>query len=242
MLLLLLRLHAYLFVPPARVLDIAPARSVRNFLQPLLGDRYVATDLFPMAGISLRSDLTGLAFPDASFDVIICYHVLEHIPNDQAAMRELVRVLKPGGMAFIQVPRRPGSPTDEDPSAPVEERIRRFGQDDHVRMYGVDLEDRLRRAGLSPMTVTPAARWPAGQIRQLGLAPSEEIWICRPGGNEPVLQVPPDAYWLPRGPIWLQPERGIKLSLRRALGRNAAGRVALRMLRAVRRGFRSVRS
>jgi SAM-dependent methyltransferase len=178
MLLWLLRRHDLLFMPPARVLDVAPSEAVRRFLQARLGPRYVGTDLF-MERVSARADLTRLPFGDASFDAIVCYHVLEHIPADALAIAELARVLKPGGLVFIQVPRRAGAATDEDPSAPVEERIRRFGQDDHVRMYGSDFEDRLVAGGLIPQTLTPADRLPEDEVRRYGLARNEEVWICR---------------------------------------------------------------
>ena len=84
-----------------------------------------------------------------AFDTIICSHVLEHVPADAKAMSELFRVLRPGGVAIIQVPYADDcAETDEDPSVtdPLE-RERRFGQFDHVRIYGRDFADRLRRAG-----------------------------------------------------------------------------------------------
>ena len=231
MLLLILRSHGYLFVPPAKVLDIAPTRSVRTFLVPLMGSRYIATDLFEMPGISLRSDLTKLGFADDSFDVIICYHVLEHIPNDGAAMSELARILKPGGIAFIQVPRHRGIATDEDPTAPEEERVRRFGQNDHVRYYGDDLEQRLRANGLLPTTVRPAAAWPTAQIRRFGLQPQEEIWICRAGTAEDSSEGPNVGSWQPPGLIHVPRGPLLKPMVKRALLRSPIGRSALRSVR-----------
>lgn len=178
MLLWLMRRHEYLFLPPARVLDVAPSQAVRNFLWPRLGDGYVTMDLMAER-VRVRADLTKLSFADDSFDVIICYHVLEHIPDDRAAIGELARVLKPGGIAFIQVPRSPDADTDEDPAAGVEERIRRFGQDDHVRQYGRDLESRLAAGGLIPRTQKPAALLSEHDIARFGLKTDEEVWICR---------------------------------------------------------------
>ena len=66
----------------------------------------------------------------------------------------MARALAPGGVAVVQVPRLKGVPTEEDPEAPVDERLRRFGQRDHVRYYGDDFEDRLRAAGLAVCTMT----------------------------------------------------------------------------------------
>jgi SAM-dependent methyltransferase len=226
MLMMILRSHQYMFMPPARVLDVAPAAPVRNFLKPRLGPRYVGSDLFEHPRIGIRADLTSMCFDDASFDVIICYHVLEHIPADKAAIEELARVLKPGGLAIIQVPRRPGAATDEDPSAPVEERIRRFGQDDHVRMYGADFEERLRAGGLIPQTLTPAAAMSDGEVARLGLARAEEVWLCRRADGEgsyvvsraiaeaPVLRIAPA-----RGPVLLRRFRPVRSLPRRATGK-----------------------
>ena len=111
---------------------------------------YVGMDFDPGADsriVNVQASLTQLPLPDASVGLMICFHVLEHIPDDAAAMAEIGRVLAPGGIAVVQVPRREGVPTDEDPDAPPEERLRRFGQRDHVRFYGDDFEDRLRAAG-----------------------------------------------------------------------------------------------
>jgi SAM-dependent methyltransferase len=98
----------------------------------------------------VAADLERLPFPDASFHRVLCIHVLEHVADDAAALRELRRVLSPGGEALIMVPLL-GDVTDEDPAAPPDERVRRFGQADHVRLYGAaDLVARIAAAGLKP--------------------------------------------------------------------------------------------
>ena len=88
-------------------------------------------------------------------------------------------MLSPDGVSYIQVPRRFGTLTDEDPSAPVEERIRRFGQDDHVRFYGDDFERRLTRGGLFPMVVVPSMCLEDEETRRMGIGPEERVWVCR---------------------------------------------------------------
>ena len=88
---------------------------------------YVTADLTaPEADV--HTDITSMMFTNESFDAIICSHVLEHIPDDRAAMRELVRVLRPNGVAYIQIPRDTEAPqTDEDPNVTdPKERERRF--------------------------------------------------------------------------------------------------------------------
>jgi SAM-dependent methyltransferase len=175
---LMLRERGALFGTGTRVLDVAPAGVVRRFLLERVGRRYVGTDMFMSGGVSARSDLTRAPFASQAFDVIVCYHVLEHIPDDHAAIVELARVLHRDGVAFIQVPRRPGTQTDEDPSAPVEERISRFGQDDHVRFYGDDFEERLLAGGLVPTVLRPAEALPERDVTRFGLVRNEEVWVC----------------------------------------------------------------
>jgi hypothetical protein len=69
--------------------------------------------------------------------------------------------------------------TDEDPDAPVEERIRRFGQADHVRMYGADFEDRLAKAGLASYRLVPRELLDDRLIELFRLVPDETVWLLR---------------------------------------------------------------
>lgn len=159
-------------------LDVAPQSQIQEQIESDLGQRYVTVDRCGDLDVDVQADLTALPFPPGVFDLVICYHVLEHIPNDQDAMRELARVLTPAGLAVIQVPRRPGSDTVEDPSAPPQERTERFGQPDHVRYYGRDLELRFARAGLEAVTIRPDNVIPRSSWAEFGLV-DEEVWLCR---------------------------------------------------------------
>jgi SAM-dependent methyltransferase len=97
-------------------------------------------------------DIRAIDANDKTFDYIVCSHVLEHIDDDRLAMKEMRRILKEGGIAFIQVPIWPSEKhaTYENPSIVDEEdRIINFGQFDHVRIYGLDIFDRLVQAGFS---------------------------------------------------------------------------------------------
>jgi SAM-dependent methyltransferase len=127
------------------------------------------------------ADLTKLQWPEDSFDLIICNHVLEHIPDDRKAMAELYRVLRPGGLGILQVPFSTVlSQTIEDASVTCErERVRRFGQRDHIRIYGPDYFDRLRLAGFDVEIFDPIAHWGTSEISRLRCDPEEKIFAVR---------------------------------------------------------------
>lgn len=132
---------------------MAPESTLRRLIAKQRHLDYVTADLDPRKG-QVQMDLTDTKQPDATYDVILCSHVLEHIPDDRKAMREMHRMLRPGGWALVLTPTRLDRPTDEDPSVQdPDERTRRFGQPDHVRYYGADLPDRLREAGFAMKVV-----------------------------------------------------------------------------------------
>lgn len=129
---------------PHRVLHIAPEPDLAKRLRDL--SDYVSCDLSsPWA--DHRVDLTGDVSALGTFDWVLCSHVLEHIPDDRAAMRNLRALTR--GACIVQVPER-GEVTDENPHvvSPAE-RLARFGQEDHVRLYGADIRERLAGAGFA---------------------------------------------------------------------------------------------
>lgn len=125
-------------------------------------------------------DITNIQFEENSFDVIYCSHVLEHVPEDVKAMKELYRVLKPGGWAMLQVPLdKNRNKTYEDFTiTDPKKREKAFGQYDHVRIYGNDYKDRLRSAGFSVKVVHYIQNFTEGEIFQNGFMKSEDIFIC----------------------------------------------------------------
>jgi SAM-dependent methyltransferase len=127
----------------------------------------------------VEMDVTSIQYPDDCFDVIYCSHVLEHVPDDRAAIRELYRVLKPGGWAILQVPISADAtfedPTVTDPDA----RERLFGQDDHVRRYGPDYADRLAAAGFLVSVDGFVRELDDREITHFGLERSEDVYFCR---------------------------------------------------------------
>jgi SAM-dependent methyltransferase len=167
----LLDLIAPTLDPSSTIVEVAPTETVSRLLARFRARRYLRLDLDPSAdgrAVDVQASLTHLPLEDASVDLLVCYHVLEHVLDDARAMREIARVLTLDGLALVQVPYRFGEPTEEDPEASAEERTRRFGQADHVRWYGDDFEVRLARAGLSGQRVRP--------LDLLGRSAAEYLW------------------------------------------------------------------
>ena len=125
-------------------------------------------------------DITDIQFPDGSFDVIICCHVLEHILDDQRAMVEICRILEPSnGWAILQVPVQSGlEKSIEDPSVTdPSERERIFGQSDHVRIYSEsDYVSRLESAGFNVRIDTCCQELGEKLIEKYRLNPDEHIY------------------------------------------------------------------
>ncbi len=174
----------------ARVLDLAPHRAFGPALERVAGS-YDSGDLLPGKARRVVDICAMSDDADASFDFIACTHVLEHVPDDGRALRELYRVLAPGGAALLSVPLR-GETTDEDLTCDEAERLRRFGQADHVRRYGFDFFDRLAAAGFTPNPVdlrdltTPEERAQYGLTTHLPWmdANAKELWVL-PIGQKP---------------------------------------------------------
>lgn len=164
------------------VVEIAPSRQSTLLLDRLEARRRISLDAgYDARAVDALASLTALPLRDGSVDLLVCYHVLEHVPDDCAAMREIARVLSPRGIALLEVPIRVGVSTDEDPAAPEEERVRRFGQRDHVRWYGDDFDARLAAAGLASVRVTPPALLGEAAVDRFRLMPHEVVWVVHPG-------------------------------------------------------------
>ena len=137
-----------------KVLHVAPEQVFYQRFNQLKHWQYKTTDLYsPLADV--KADLCALPFEAEQFDLIFCNHVLEHIPDDHKAMKELFRVLKKGGTAILQVPLEQNRKiTFEDNSiTDPKERNRIFGQYDHVRVYGIDYFDRLESIGFKTQKI-----------------------------------------------------------------------------------------
>jgi SAM-dependent methyltransferase len=138
------------------ILHISPEPSFLGIFKNR--NNYIAIDKFA-DGYSypksvLKMDIEHLDFIDNTFDIVICSHVLEHVDNDYNALREMARVTKKNGVVLIMVPIDKDTPnTYEDKNIiKPEERLKHFGQEDHVRLYGMDFPARVEAVGFQCIT------------------------------------------------------------------------------------------
>ncbi|HEA29214.1 MAG TPA: SAM-dependent methyltransferase [Leeuwenhoekiella sp.] len=167
------------FTAPAKVLHFAPEQAFYKRFRKMKNLDYTTTDLnSPLADV--KADICDLPFTSNAYDIIFCNHVLEHIPDDHKAMEELYRVLKPGGMAFLQIPQDlDRAKTFEDDSiVDKRERAKIFGQYDHVRVYGRDYFDKLREIGFTVKEVDYTAILEPHEVDTLRLAQGEILPVC----------------------------------------------------------------
>ncbi len=163
---------------PKKMLHVAPERQLARWFSECPSIDYLSADLLSSTAM-VKMDITDIQYPDHTFDVIYCSHVLEHVPDDRRAMREFLRVLRPGGWAILQVPIM-ADRTIEDPTVTSpDERLRLFGQKDHVRRYGPDYANRLSESGFI-VTVDHFGREQSDEtVRRMGLVRDEDVFFCR---------------------------------------------------------------
>ena len=164
------------FSTPKRVLHFAPEQAFYKRFKKMQNLNYVTTDLeSPLADV--KADICNLPFEDNSFDIIFCNHVLEHIPDDTKAMKELYRVLKSGGYGIFQIPQDLSRDTtfEDDSITDKKERAKIFGQYDHVRVYGRDYFDKLRSIGFKVEEVDYTSTLSEEEITKYCLAKGEII-------------------------------------------------------------------
>jgi len=168
------------FSKPLKVLHVAPEQAFYKRFKNQKNLTYITTDLYsPLADV--KADLCALPFEDDSFDVIFCNHVLEHIPDDAQAMRELYRVMKKGGWGIFQVPQdiNRAHTFEDDTIIDPAERTRIFGQYDHVRVYGLDYFDRLRQVGFEVEEIVYSTHFTAEEIERYRIVPQEILPLCK---------------------------------------------------------------
>jgi SAM-dependent methyltransferase len=176
---LLLRDRLKIETSVRRVLHFAPEPGVAARIRAT-GVEFVTGDI-DAALADERIDITEIPFPEASFDLVICSHVLEHVPNDRAAISEMRRVLRPGGLALIIVPvkiDRTKEFLDPSPKPRYADGYLRLGSHAHVREIGLDYPDRLRDGGLDVEIIDYAEELSEPERDRYAIEPGEIFYLC----------------------------------------------------------------
>jgi len=167
------------FTAHHKVLHFAPEQAFYKRFRKMANLDYTTTDLYsPLADV--KADICNLPFEDNSYDIILCNHVLEHIPDDTKAMQELYRVLRPGGIGIFQIPQdlKREHTFEDDSITDPKERARIFGQYDHVRVYGRDFFDKLRNIGFRVVEEDYTKKITPQEVERYCLANGEIIPVC----------------------------------------------------------------
>ncbi len=158
-----------------RVLDFSPSRCIYR-KQKKENVKYFPTDLSGDFIAEFKYDITKIEASDSYFDLVICYHILEHVINDNQAMSELYRVLKKEGKCLIQTPYKNGDIYEDYSVVDENERRMHFGQEDHVRIYSVEgLKRRLEEVGF----VVEVLEYKEDESNRYGFDISEVILVCK---------------------------------------------------------------
>ncbi|MBN1766038.1 MAG: class I SAM-dependent methyltransferase [Sedimentisphaerales bacterium] len=158
------------------MLHIAPEKEFQKRLKKLPRLNYLSADLDNPNAMQ-KMDITNIPCPDHSFDVIYCCHVLEHVTNDRQAITEFFRVLKPQGWMVILVPVLAEKTIEEPTTSDTQTRLRLFGQENHVRMYGPDIIHRLEDSGFRVNVVNATDILSTAEIIRFGVK-NEQLFFC----------------------------------------------------------------
>lgn len=192
LLMLYLTRYQQVFSSRLSLLHFAPEQCLYDRFSAASLLEYVTADIRDLPMVHMQFDITAIPWPDESFDLIICSHVLEHVEDDAKALQELRRVLRPGGNALLQHPIAPAlERTYEDPAI-IEpaDRLEAFGQSDHVRRYGRDFVERLQAAGLDSQCIRIVDELSSELVNGCGLREGrkirgEDIYVCRRASSQP---------------------------------------------------------
>jgi predicted SAM-dependent methyltransferase len=163
----------------SHILHFAPERWIAKIIAEKQPARYIKADLYPAAPDIVKVDMLNIQYPNDSFDFVIANHVLEHVHDEMQALKELHRVLKPGGFAILQTPYSAkllhtfcDAGIDDD-----ESRLQAYGQEDHVRLYGRDIFERFESVGFISRVKTHSEILAGIDAKKYGLNQSEPFFL-----------------------------------------------------------------
>ena len=161
----------------SKILHFAPETMIEQKLRAVHQGEYITADINAV-GVDRIEDITDISFKDGIFDYIICNHVLEHIKAEEKALSELKRCLKDDGKIIFSVPICWEEKTVEDERIHTDEqRLMEYGQEDHVRLYGNDLKERLEKSGFRVILCRVGRELTGEQIEHMRLLVEDTVWI-----------------------------------------------------------------
>ncbi len=156
------------------ILHFSPSKILQKKLKTNYPN-YITTDYNGNLKTDRSFDILNINAPGNSYDTIICYHVLEHIHDDTKAISELYRILKPGGKLILQTPFKKGSIYEDNSITTREDRLKHFGQEDHVRIYSVQgLKSRVEKVSFKVEVLS----FSESTGNKFGFKPEEYILLC----------------------------------------------------------------
>lgn len=161
------------------ILHFAPELWISKIISKQEPAQYIKADLYPTSPDIEKVDMLNIQFASSSFDFVIANHVLEHVQDEPRALKELNRVLKSGGLAILQTPYSSklnntfsDSGIDND-----ESRLQAYGQEDHVRLYGKDIFNRIESAGFISLIQLHQETLPDIDAKKYGVNKLEPLFL-----------------------------------------------------------------
>jgi len=158
------------FATDSYVIEAGPSRNFQKYCLLQKNGNYVSFDIRNSA--MEKADITRMHYKNDIADYFLCFHVLEHVENDLQALGEIHRVLKPEGIAILQVP------IDYNIVQTYEYSGANPRDVGHLRRYGRDFAQRVSSCGfaVSAISVTQCAT--EDEIRRFGLS-TEPVFVAR---------------------------------------------------------------
>ena len=174
------RLHC----TPKVILHIGPNECEQRYLlRKYPSAQYIGLDIYERPFVNLVADATTLPLSDNSVDLVIAWHVLEHIPDDLSAIKEAYRVCKPNGIFLFSVPIHPvgNLVTQEGNNSTPEQRLLYHGHPDHFRSCGLDYGERAKICGFSTRQIIVENSATSEEKKKFGLSDKHVAWVCIKG-------------------------------------------------------------
>jgi len=163
---------------PKHMLHVGPEPYLGKQLRKHLGSGYVSADINPGRAM-VQMDIAEIQYPNETFDVIYCSHVLEHVPDDRRAISEFYRILKSDGWVVPLVPITADKTFEDASVIDPSDRLKLFGQQDHVRKYGADYVERLREVGFNVKVTSAFDFLQRDEAIRMGITRAAgEIYYC----------------------------------------------------------------